>query len=549
MLYKLRARVFLLLGFIFSRLVFFNFESAVVSFDFNSLISSEFIEGVFYLDWMGGCFIAVLFFIVRRVLFFSSSYMVGEVKKIRFFSLIFLFVSSMVVLILVPNLLFFFIGWDGLGFTSFLLVAWFGCFFSRSARVKTFLVKRFGDSLLFLGLVNFFFQGHFNLFTYFDRGLWFATCLILFATFTKRAQFPFRSWLPAAMAAPTPVSSLVHSSTLVTAGIYFLIRFKNLFSYGFCFIISGVGLFTMFFSSICAIMDMDLKKIVAFSTLRQLGFMCFTVGVNFTGLCFFYLLVHACFKALMFISVGVLMVFRGHNQDIRSLRNLWFFNPLIFLNLFVSVVSLRGVPFLSGFIFKDLIIYTLGSRVFNFFFIGVFVVSIILTSFYSFRLVFLSIFRDFRHAFFSQSYSVLVFRVAPLYLCRLLLGFIFKNFFVLYFNIKRVFIFSILLFIFFGAFLGVKSFIFSFTGLIHFYRRVVFVFFCYYLNVRLNSFFCTGSNLFFLFDKGLFSFGFIENLGSMFSYGYNLVYSLFFSVGWLRLVLFSYFLLGAIWIY
>ena len=146
--------------------------------------------------------------------------------------------------------------------------------------------------------------------------------VVVLATFTKRAQFPFRSWLPAAMAAPTPVSSLVHSSTLVTAGIYFLIRFKNLFSYNIFYMICIVGLFTMFFSRFCAIMEMDVKKVVAFSTLRQLGFMCFCVGVKYIKLCFFYLLVHACFKALMFISVGVFMVYGGHNQDIRKLRKL-----------------------------------------------------------------------------------------------------------------------------------------------------------------------------------------------------------------------------------
>lgn len=395
-------------------------------------------------------------------------------------------------------------------------------------------------------MVNFFFQGHFNLFSYLDNRLWFVTFLILFATFTKRAQFPFRRWLPAAMAAPTPVSSLVHSSTLVTAGIYFLIRFNNLFSYGFCYVIRGIGLFTMFFSSFCAIMEMDLKKVVAFSTLRQLGFMCFSVGINFRGLCFFYLLVHACFKALMFISVGILMVFGGHNQDIRRLRKIWYFNPLIFLKLFISVISLRGVPFLSGFIFKDLIVYNIGNGVFNLLFVVVFVISIVFTRFYSFRLVFLSIFRDFSRSFFSQSYSVLFFSVAPLYLCRVFLGFIFDRFFTVYFNVGVNSILFILFLIFFGGFLGVKSFFFNFTHLVGLYSSVVYIFFCYYLNISFNSLFFVGSNLFFLLDKGLFSLSFIEQMGNMFSYNYNRLYSMFFSVGWLRLIFFSYLLLVAV---
>nr|QLY89804.1 NADH dehydrogenase subunit 5 [Bdellocephala punctata] len=380
---------FFFIGILWSSLILFFSSSFIVSFDWGSIWSVESWDMLFFFDFMGCSFLAVLSFIVSGVYFFSYYYMQVEVNNFRFFWVVFLFVLSMYVLIVSPNLLFFLLGWDGLGFTSFLLVAWFGCFSSRSASLKTYLINRFGDALFLLAIAFLLFQGHFNIFSMDFYVSWFIPLFLVLGSFTKSAQFPFSSWLPAAMAAPTPVSSLVHSSTLVTAGIYFLIRFSPILSSGIMLFVGVIGIFTMFFASLCAVLESDVKKIVAFSTLSQLGFMCFCVSVGLVSFSFFYLLIHACFKALMFISVGIFMLCGEHSQDIRNINGVWYFSPLVFLNLFVSVTSLSGFPFLSGFVLKDLIIYSLDCGIMNIFCSFLFTFSVIFTSLYSFRLFFL----------------------------------------------------------------------------------------------------------------------------------------------------------------
>jgi len=166
--------------------------------------------------------------------------------------------------------------------------------------------------------VYFFFQGHFNYYS--------VDCIILLVSlglvisfYTKSAHFPFRRWLPDAMAAPTPVSALVHSSTLVTAGLFMLFRFRYVWDYQVFEIIHNLGLWTLFLGSFAACFDQNSKKIVAYSTIRQLGFLSFVLGLGMFDLFFFYMMVHALFKALLFISVGSLMLVKRHNQDVRHL--------------------------------------------------------------------------------------------------------------------------------------------------------------------------------------------------------------------------------------
>jgi NADH-ubiquinone oxidoreductase chain 5 len=218
----------------------------------------------------------------------------------------------------------------------------------------------------------------------FEMGL--ISLLVVLAAMTKSAQIPFSSWLPAAMAAPTPVSALVHSSTLVTAGVYLLIRFSAAFGdwlSSFLLLISGL---TMFIAGIGANFEYDLRRIIALSTLSQLGLMIRIISVGFAGLAFFHLLTHALFKALLFICAGVIIHVMGDSQDIRFIGGLSFQMPLTSTCLCVSNFALCGMPFLAGFYSKDLILEICLLRYVNVFGFLLFFVSTGLTVCYSFRL-------------------------------------------------------------------------------------------------------------------------------------------------------------------
>lgn len=175
---------------------------------------------------------------------------------------------------------------------------------------------------------------------------------------TKRAQVPFSSWLPAAMAAPTPVSALVHSSTLVTAGVYVIIRFyPSLSSYDFFFVFAFyLGVITCLIASLSALYERDIKKVVALSTLRQLGVIVIGLGLGLPTLAFFHLVSHALFKALLFICVGVIIHVSGNNQDLRIIGGLWYSIPITCSVLNTANLALFGFPFMAGFYSKDLII-------------------------------------------------------------------------------------------------------------------------------------------------------------------------------------------------
>jgi NADH-ubiquinone oxidoreductase chain 5 len=179
---------------------------------------------------------------------------------------------------------------------------------------------------------------------------------MVLACLTRRAQFPFSRWLPAAMAAPTPVSSLVHSSTLVTAGVYLLIRFNKFLTGGIFFLLMNLSLLTILLSGFGALYENDLKKIIAFSTIGQLSFIIFSIAIGSSYLGFIHLLIHAVFKSLLFLCSGVFI--RGYLgvQDIRFIGNLGLRSPLVRSCFLVSLFSLCGVPFYSGFFSKDFII-------------------------------------------------------------------------------------------------------------------------------------------------------------------------------------------------
>jgi len=274
------------------------------------------------LDQVSGLFMAAIFLISGSVLIYCSWYIADEVYYSRFIYLVVFFVLSIISLIIIPNLIALLLGWDGLGITSFLLVIYYQNNKSLGAGIVTALTNRVGDAILLCIIGVFAREGGWVLFQFFPRITYFwVPLLLVIGAITKRAQVPYSAWLPAAMAAPTPVSALVHSSTLVTAGVYLLIRaypilFQRSLSLG---VLKCLRLFTLLMAGRVALVEVDLKKIIALSTLSQLRMILFAISISLPEIAFFHLITHAIFKSLLFLSAGVVIHRSLKWQDIRFL--------------------------------------------------------------------------------------------------------------------------------------------------------------------------------------------------------------------------------------
>lgn len=334
-------------------------------------------------------FIRLVIIISARVFLFSSSYMSEEIFLSRFIYLVLLFVISMGLLIFIPNMISLLIGWDGLGLVSFLLVIYYQRFYALSGGLVTVIINRLGDVALLLGIGWSLNQGHWMVLRYdFFSYRWCVCILIVIAGITKSAQIPFSRWLPAAIAAPTPVSALVHSSTLVTAGVYLIIRFYNfliLFPLFFKFLLI-IGVLTIFIAGLTANLESDIKKVIALSTLSQLGVIMGSLGAGFVDLAFFHLSTHALFKALLFLCAGHFIHIGGHYQDVRIFGQISAVSPVTCVGLLCANLALCGFPFIAGFYSKDLIIEGCARNYFNFFICVIFFVSAGLTAIYSIRI-------------------------------------------------------------------------------------------------------------------------------------------------------------------
>nr|ALO76170.1 NADH deshydrogenase subunit 5 [Cyphonistes vallatus] len=354
------------------------------------------------LDWMSLLFMSFVLFISSMVVFYSEEYMEGDIYINRFIMLVSMFVLSMMLLIISPNLISILLGWDGLGLVSYALVIYYQNVKSYNAGMITALTNRIGDVALLMAIAWMFNYGGFNYVFYVDfmKGsveMGYISVLVLLAAMTKSAQIPFSSWLPAAMAAPTPVSSLVHSSTLVTAGVYLLIRFNFSLSDSLMFFLLFVGTMTMFMAGIGANFEFDLKKIIALSTLSQLGLMMGILALGEYNLAFFHLLTHALFKALLFMCAGCMIHNLGNCQDIRYMGGLVLRMPLTCCYFMISNLSLCGVPFLAGFYSKDLILEVMSMGYMNMFIYILYYVSTGLTVCYTFRLIYYVLVGDFNY--------------------------------------------------------------------------------------------------------------------------------------------------------
>ena len=356
-------------------------------------ISSSVIYLTFIIDSTALYFIRLVRLVSGSVIIFSSSYIISEKFFSRFIFLVFMFIMSIFLLILSPNIISLLLGWDGLGVTSYLLVIFYQRNKSYNAGILTALTNRLGDVGLLVSISLIIYIGSWSyVFINITDKIFsqILVYLIVISACTKRAQIPFSAWLPAAIAAPTPVSALVHSSTLVTAGVYLLIRINLIIiEINIRKFLGTLGILTIIIAGITAIVEIDIKKVIALSTLRQLGIIIIILGIGNPVLSFFHLISHAFFKAILFICAGLIIHRIKDYQDIRKIG----FNYLN-INLSVSVIiianiRLCGLPFLSGFYSKDLIIEIViikGKNIFLFFML---ILGTSLTVIYSCRLNFL----------------------------------------------------------------------------------------------------------------------------------------------------------------
>lgn len=365
-------------------------------FWFNSL----WFEIYIYIDWKSIIFIFIVLLISSIVLFFRKFYIIREIFLDRFIILVLFFIISIFILIFSLNLVFILLGWDGLGLTSFCLVIYYQNVKSFNSAVLTFLVNRLGDVFIIIRICFIISYGSWSFIFLrlkrMDFNLKLIFSLIILAAITKRAQIPFSSWLPAAIAAPTPVSALVHSSTLVTAGVYLLIRFGEFLFLELIYFLLILALLTIFIAGFRALIENDLKKNIALSTLSQLGLIIRCLGLGFVNLTFFHLVVHALFKSLIFIGAGRVIHRFNRVQNLNFIGMVILNSPYVSILINFSNLALIGFPYISGFYSKDLILEKFMIIDINYLIFFLFFFSIRLTFCYSLRVLVLRLFIKFK---------------------------------------------------------------------------------------------------------------------------------------------------------
>lgn len=359
-------------------------------------INSLNIELILLIDWVSLLFISFIIIISSIIILYRYIYIRGDKFIKRFIFLILLFVLSIVLIIISPNIISIIFGWDGLGLVSYCLIIFYQNYRSYNSGIVTVLCNRVGDVglLIVIGLV--ILRGRWNLILYrFENKL--IVFILLIAAVTKRAQIPFSRWLPMAIAAPTPVSALVHSSTLVTAGVYLIIRFnKLLINNELNKLLFFLAVVTIFISGLIANLEVDLKKIIALSTLSQLGLIIIILRLGLEIIAFYHLLVHAIFKSILFICAGAIIHSIINNQDIRLFGNLKEVIPFVIICFFIANLALCGFPFMAGFYSKDFIIELVYRIELNIYILIFIIISLRFTVSYSLRLFYYIFFRNIK---------------------------------------------------------------------------------------------------------------------------------------------------------
>jgi NADH-quinone oxidoreductase subunit L len=364
----------------------------------------------FLIDGLTAMMMCVVTFVSLMVHIYTIGYMEEDEGYQRFFSYISLFTFSMLMLVMSNNLLQLFFGWEAVGLVSYLLIGfWFKKPTAIFANMKAFLVNRVGDFGFILGIgLILAYTGTLNYGEIFAKGNELAAltlpktdwslitviCICLFiGAMGKSAQFPLHVWLPDSMEGPTPISALIHAATMVTAGIFMVTRMSPLFELSDAALnfIVVIGSITALFMGFLGIIQNDIKRVVAYSTLSQLGYMTVALGVSAYNVAVFHLMTHAFFKALLFLGAGSVIIGMHHDQDIRNMGGLRKYMPITWITSLIGSLALIGTPFFSGFYSKDSIIEAvhashLPAAGFAYFAV---ITGVFVTAFYSFRMYFL----------------------------------------------------------------------------------------------------------------------------------------------------------------
>ena len=454
--------LFVSISSILSLFIFYNVISE--GYENNVVIASWINSGSLNVNWsikidaLSSVMLVVVTLISSLVHIYSIGYMSHDPHKPRFMAYLSLFTFAMLTLVTSDNFLQLFFGWEGVGLCSYFLIGfWFKKDSANAAAIKAFIVNRVGDFGFALGIfLIFYLFGTVNYNEVFllipetlDQEIYFLginlksidlICILLFmGAMGKSAQFLLHTWLPDAMEGPTPVSALIHAATMVTAGVFLVVRCSPIFEYSQIAlnIICIVGMTTAFFAATVALVQNDIKKIIAYSTCSQLGYMFFAAGIGAYNVAIFHLFTHAFFKALLFLGAGSVIHSLNNEQDIRKMGGIWRKLPYSWGLMIVGTLALSGFPFFSGFYSKEAIIefaYLKGNTL-GYYVVAIGIFTALLTAIYSWRLIFKTFHgtyenRELKIDSIHESPYVMLVPLIVLAIGSIFAGFFFKELFI-----------------------------------------------------------------------------------------------------------------------